>query len=121
MSAVVDQKFPSGGICHPISPMLRKLLVVVDPVRVDSIYLPGCRFWNCSKFLRKRPEDWHVGVRFCLVGAVVVVGSIVTPWRYYGRSVERGTDLKFVLKNNSKHKTAKRKNNNNQVPSGFSA
>ena len=89
--------------------MLRKVLVVVDPVRVDSIYLQGCRFWNCSKFLRKRPEDWHVGVRFCLVGAVVVGGSIVTPWRYYGKSVERGTDLIFVLKNNTKHKTAKRK------------
>ena len=84
--------------------MLRKVLVVVDPVRVDSIYLPGCRFWNCSTFLRKRPEDWHVGVRFCLVGAVVVVGSIVTPWRYYGKSVERGTDLKFVLKNKFKKK-----------------
>ena len=89
--------------------MLKKVLVVVDPVRVDSIYLQGCRFWNCSKFLRKRLEDWHVGVRSGLVGAVVVVGSIVTPWRYYGKSVERGTDLIFVLKNNSKHKQQKDK------------
>ena len=89
--------------------MPKKVLVVVVPVRVDSIYLQGCRFWNYSKFLRKRLGDWHVGVRSGLVGAVVVVGSIVTPWRYYGKSVERGTDLIFVLKNNSKRKQQKDK------------
>ena len=99
--------------------MPKKVLVVVDPVRADSIYLQGCRFWNCSKFLRKRLGDWHVGVRSGLVGAVVVVESILTPWRYYGKSVERGTDLIFVLKNNSKHNS--KKSNNNKVRSGFSA
>ena len=88
VSAVVDQKFPFGGICHPRFLMSRRVRVVVDPVQVDSICLPGCMFWNYSRFLRKRPEDWHVGVRFGHVGAVVVVGSIVSPWRYYGRSVE---------------------------------
>ena len=71
--------------------MPKKVLVVVDPVRVDSIYLQGCRFWNYSKFLRKRLGDWHVGVRSGLVGVVVVVGSIVTPWRDDGNrsSVEQ--------------------------------
>ena len=91
--------------------MPKKVLVVVDPVQVDSIYLQGCRFWNCSKFLRKQLGDWRVGVRSGLAGAVAVVGSIVTPWRCYGNSVERGTDLNFVLKDNSKQKQQKDKNN----------
>ena len=89
--------------------MPKKVLVVVGPVQADSIYLQGCRFWNCSKFLRKQLGDWHVGVRSGLAGAVVVVGSIVTPWRCYGNSVECGTDLNFVLKDNSKQKQQKDK------------
>ena len=84
MSAAVDQKFPSGGTCHPRFPMPRKVLEVFDPVQVDLSGLPGCRFWNCSRFWKKRPEDWHVEVRFCRVAAVAVVGSIATPWRNDG-------------------------------------
>ena len=90
--------------------MLKKVVVVVVPVQVDSIYLQGCKFWNCSKFLRKQLGDWHVGVRSGLASVVVVVGSIVTPWRYYGNSAERGSDLNFVLKDNSKQKQQKEKN-----------
>ena len=62
--------------------------MVADPVQVDSICLLGCRFWNYSKFLRKRPADWHVAVQYGHVGAVAVVESIETPWQDYGRSAE---------------------------------
>ena len=93
--------------------MLKKVVVVVVPVQVDSIYPQGCKFWNCSKFLRKQLGDWHVGVRSGLASVVVVVGSIVTPWRYYGNSVERGSDLNFVLKDNSKQEQQKEKTQQN--------